>query len=49
VVEVPVTLGLQGDSQVEIRSGLREGDPVLLADYSGPPRQQIELDTDIRD
>jgi HlyD family secretion protein len=43
IVEEPVKLGLQGDNLVEIRSGLKEGDRVLLATYSGPPRRKLRF------
>jgi len=30
LIDVPVTLGLSGDSQTEVVSGLQEGDAVLI-------------------
>lgn len=38
-----VVTGLRGGGQVEIVSGLREGDRVKPAKYSGPPRRGIEF------
>lgn len=43
VVDVPVKLGLRGDNQVEIRSGLRPGDQVLPARFTGPPRKRFQF------
>jgi len=36
-VSVPVTIGLNNEAYVEILSGLKEGDTVVLAGASGPP------------
>jgi HlyD family secretion protein len=42
-VETPVALGLRGENQIEIRSGLREGDIVFAARYTGPPRRRLDM------
>ncbi len=38
-----VTLGLRGDDFVEVKSGLKEGERVRPAAYTGPARQTIEV------
>jgi HlyD family secretion protein len=45
-VDTPVKLGLRDDNQIEIRSGLRAGDSVFPARYTGPPRRRIQLQPD---
>src|SRR5439155_827271 len=42
VAPAPVTTGLQNDTSVEIRSGLREGDRALPAAYHGPSRRGVK-------
>jgi RND family efflux transporter MFP subunit len=41
-----VTVGLRGDSHVEILSGLREGEKVKPGIYTGPPRKALNLNFD---
>ena len=43
MVELPVKLGLKGDTQVEILSGLAAGETVLPARYSGPKRRKLQF------
>jgi HlyD family secretion protein len=43
-VATPVRLGLRSDNRVEILSGLRAGDRVFPARYTGPPRHQIRFE-----
>jgi len=45
-VDTPVRLGLRGDNQIEILSGLRDGDTVFTARYTGPPRRRLQMGPD---
>jgi HlyD family secretion protein len=45
-VDTPVRLGLRGDNQIEILSGLRDGETVYSARYTGPPRRRFQMGPD---
>ena len=41
---VPVTLGLENDQRVEVRSGLQEGDAVVVGRHAGlKDGQQVQI------
>jgi HlyD family secretion protein len=42
-IVTPVRLGLRGDSQIEILSGLHDRDVVFPARYTGPPRRRLQF------
>ncbi len=42
-VERPITVGLRGDTYLEVLSGLKKGEKVKPQPFTGPPRKAIEM------